>query len=262
MCCLYLLLPPLFGSDLFHLLCYISYNSSHVCLVVMFPFPSVCCQGNAIIHNLSHLLSLALPSIMSVFHCSKCSEPSLRTLHPPVLNQCVPQFFPVTIQVLKFNSLLLTHTRLPSAGITVFVSSSSTKMVDSIATCFGVLFVCSFCLHLSVFTLQVPMLHPSSPIPCMLYLDTLHPLDSQLPVLQLVHLGIYPVSSVTRWTSLIYLQPCLHTACGFGQTSCRCYLLRVPCLTAFNANCNSFGNFWPVFFISVGKELIALSVSS
>jgi len=102
------------------------------------------------------------------------------------------------------------------------------------------------------------MLHLSSPVPCMLYSDTLHPLDSQLPVLQLVHLGISPVSSVTRWTSLIYLRPCLHTAYGFGQTSCHSCLLQVPRLTAFNLNCNSFSNFWPVFFISLGKELMAL----
>ena len=104
------------------------------------------------------------------------------------------------------------------------------------------------------------MLHPSSQIPCMLYSDTLYPLDSQLPVLQLVHLSTSPVSSITRWTSLIYLQPCLHTAYGFGQTSCRCYLLWVPHLTAFYSSCNSFSNFWPVFFISLGKELITLSL--
>jgi len=104
------------------------------------------------------------------------------------------------------------------------------------------------------------MLHPSSPIPCMLYWDTLHPLDFQLPVLQLVHLSISPVSSITRWTSLIYLQPCLRTAYGFGQTSCRCYLLWVPHLTVFYSSCNSFSDFWPVSFVSLGKELIALSL--
>jgi hypothetical protein len=86
------------------------------------------------------------------------------------------------------------------------------------------------------------------------------PLDSQLPVLQLVHLGISPVFSVSRWTSLIHLQPCLHTAYSFGHTSCHCYLLQVPSLTALNSNCNSSSNFWPLFFISLGKELIALSL--
>jgi len=104
------------------------------------------------------------------------------------------------------------------------------------------------------------MLHPSSPIPCMLYSDTVHPLDSQLPVFQLVHLSISPVSSIIRWTSLTYLQPCLHTAYGFGQASCRCYLLWVPRLTALYSSCNSFSNFWPAFFVSLGKELIALSL--
>lgn len=133
-------------------------------------------------------------------------------------------------------------------------------MVDSIALCFDILFVCPFYLYLSVFTLQVPMLHPPSPVLCMWYSDTLNPLDSQLPVLQFVHLGISPVSSITRWSSLIYLQPCLHTAYGFVQTSCRCYLLQVPSLTAINSNCNTFSNFWPVFFTSLGKELIALSL--
>jgi hypothetical protein len=102
-------------------------------------------------------------------------------------------------------------------------------------------------------------LHPPQYL-VMLHSDTLAPLDSQLPILQLVYLGISPVSSVTRWipraqpSYCIWVWSNLMSLLSPTGAQFNCLQLRLYVIPS--------SNLWPIFFRSLGKELIAFSLST